>query len=206
MTNVSYGVNLEVREANELPVTVQLLSGPNALHPVDIGRCPDCGSVQFQYYDSLGGTAPSVGDTYGLSVYYGGVSPEPLSGAVTAVLNAYATSLCPQQTTFCISTTPTFSWNYPANAGNYTYQFRLTDSNGGTIWQIPSSSSKANGFSSSEIPSTAGGTGIVWGTDPTNSGNHPAMPSLQSGQTYNWSIQTTDAQGNSATRQIWFTP
>lgn len=205
-TSVTYGINLDVREANDLPVAVQLVSGPNVLHPVDMGRCADCGKVQFQYNDNLGGMAPTVGDTYGLNVTYATGTPETLNGTVTAVFSVYATSLCPQQTTFCISTTPTFSWNYPANAGDYTYQFRLMDSNFNTIWQIPSPNSNSNGFTSGQIPSTSGGSGIVWGTDPTNSSNDPSLPNLQSGQTYNWSIQTTDEQGNSATRQIWFTP
>ena len=150
--------------------------------------------------------APTVGDTYGLNLTYGAGAPETLNGVVSSLFADYATSLCPQQTNYCISTTPTFSWNYPANAGNYTYQFRLMDNNFHTIWQIPISNSNSSGFTSSQIPSTSGGLGIVWGTDPTNSSNLPGLPQLQSGQIYNWSIQTTDAQGNSATRQIWFTP
>ena len=109
------------------------------------------------------------------------------------------------------STAPTFDWDYPANAGNYSYVFSLID-NGptslGTIWQIPNQNSKSNGFTSSQVPASAtGGTGgIVFGTDPTNSSNAPTQSILNAGDTYRWQVNTIDSNGNAAQANTTFQP
>jgi hypothetical protein len=205
-TFTNYGIYFDLRYSNNEPVAVQLLSGPNIVTPVDIARCSTCGAVQFQYGNGVPGSGPSVGDTYTFNITYIDGTSEQLTGTVATLLSAYATALIPQQTTFGVSTTPTFSWNYPTNASSYTYQLSLWDNSGNQIWQIPSSSTKSSGFTSTQIPSTSGGTGISWGVDPTNSSNKPTITTLTSGTTYNWSVETIDANGNTASRQIWFTP
>ena len=70
-----------------------------------------------------------------------------MTATVSAVLNAFATSLAPTTGT-SVSTTPTFSWVDPANASSYTYQFYMNDSSGNMVWQVPGNNSNANGFSS----------------------------------------------------------
>jgi hypothetical protein len=99
------------------------------------------------------------------------------------------------------STTPDFTWTYPANAGNYLYSFYLSDSTGNTLWNIPGNNSNANGFTSAQIPVPAG---IQFPTDPTDNTNSPSVGSLTSGATYNWQIQTQDSNGNQAQTQVYF--
>lgn len=205
-TFMGYGLGFDVRSSNKEVVAAQLTSGPNVMNPIDFGKCTYCGNVQFQYALGLGSIAPSVGDTYALQVPYSDGTSETLNPSVNTVLSAFATSLMPQQTTFGVSTTPTFSWNYPASASSYTYRFQLFDNNGNLIWQIPGQNSQSNGFTSSQIPSASGGSGIVWPTDPTDGSNAPTVTTLTSGTQYNWSIETTDSNGNTATRMIWFRP
>jgi len=102
--------------------------------------------------------------------------------------------------------TPTFKWNYPSNASNYTYQFVLLDPNGNLVWRIPGNG--AYGFSSGQVNAT---TGIVFGTDPTSTFNSPLPPPpynqtpvLQPGQ-YTWYVNTMDSVGNYSQTQGTFT-
>jgi hypothetical protein len=98
------------------------------------------------------------------------------------------------------ATTPNFGWSDPNNAGNYTYSFSLSDSNGNVLWQVPSSNSHVSGFDSSI-------TLISWGSDPTgNANNTPTVSSLTSGAVYTWSIQVVDSNGNSSRTQVSFQP
>jgi hypothetical protein len=143
----------------------------------------------------MNGDRPNAGDAYGLLVTYSGGTSETLPATVGAVLNAFATNLLPTGTG--VSTTPAFTWTDPASASSYTYQFWLTDSNNNTIWQIPGSNSKSNGFSSST-------TSLVWGTDPTGGGSTPTVSSLASSATYSWQIQTQDSNGNEAQTEVSF--
>src|SRR5208282_3938712 len=113
---------LEVDEANKLPVSVTLSSGPNLLNPVDISASTSNGHVSFQYFATLPGGTPNVGDTYDFTVTYSDGSQDTgsaINGQVTAVLDALFTGLSPQGSG--ASTTPTFTWTYPNNASNYTY-------------------------------------------------------------------------------------
>ena len=204
-TSTGYGVNFDIRAGNKLPVAVALTaaSNPNVVLPVDIGAClQNCGNPQYQYNSSLGDVAPVVGDTYTFTVTYSdGSAPVNVVGTVTAVFSAAnaPTNLAPTGTS-STSITPTFTWTYPANASNYTYQFYMNDSNGNTIWQIPGNNSNLSGF-----PSTV--ADIVWGTDPTgDSSNSPSVSSLTSGTTYNWQLQAQDANGNQARTQVYYIP
>jgi hypothetical protein len=176
------------------------------INPVDIGNlCSGCGSTQFQLYSSIGGTVPNVGDAYTFKVTYsdGTVDNGTVTAAVTGVLTAsqLATSLAPTGTGG--STTPTFTWTYPANASSYIYSYYICCANNSDIWQIPGNNSNSNGFTSAQIP---GSTGIVWGTDPTDNTNTPSLGSLTTGTSYFWQIQTQDSNGNSAQAQVNYQP
>lgn len=202
-SSTSYDLSFDVKEGIKLPVAVTLTSGPNMINPVDVGNlCSGCGRVQFQLYSGLGGAVPNVGDAYTFKVTYsdGTVDNGTVTAAVTGVLTAsqLATSLSPTGTGG--STTPTFTWTYPANASSYIYSFYICCDTNGTIWQIPGSNSNLNGF-----PSTV--TGIVWGTDPTgDTSNTPSVTTLTTGTPYSWQIQTQDSNGNQAQASVNYTP
>jgi hypothetical protein len=209
-TSESYSLQFTVVGAIKEPVSVELTSGPNIYVPVDFGKCTNCGKTEFNYSVSLGATRPTAGDTYQLFVTYSDGSTETLSPQVSAVLDAFVTAMTPA-TGGSTSTTPTFNWNYPANPGNYSYNFWISDNgptSNGTIWQIPSQNSKSNGFTSSQIPASAsGGTGgIVYGTDPTNPTNTPTQSSLSTTDTYMWQVQTIDSNGNVAQASTTYQP
>jgi hypothetical protein len=192
-----YNLTFDVKEHNKLPVSVELISGPNVVTPVDMGRCEYCGSTQFMYNVNVASDRPTTSDTYSFTVKYSDGNTETLSTTVSAVLDAFATNLAPSGSGAGI--TPTFSWTDPANASTYTYQFSLNDNNGNTIWQIPGSNSNSSGFDSSI-------TTITWGTDPTGGGSAPSIPSLNSNTTYNWMILVQDSNGNSAQSQVYIIP
>ncbi len=202
-TSTGYNINLNVREGNKLPVAVQLTSGPNVISPLDLSVCTDCGTPQFQYYVSMDGATPSVGDAYVFHVTYKDGTTEDLTALVTGwngtstIVGAgnLATNLSPSGTG---STTPTFTWTDPPGASSYIYQFYLWGNMGNTIWQIPGQNSDSSGFDSSI-------TSITWGTDPTDASNTPSG-SLSSGTTYSWQIQIQDSAGNQAQTQVYFTP
>jgi large repetitive protein len=197
----SYSLSFDLRKANKVPVAATLISGPNVIQPVDLGACGNnCGNPQFQYYANIGSVVPKVNDSYSLQVTYSDGTSETVNGSITGVLTAsqLATNLAPTGTGG--STTPTFTWTYPANASNYIYQFYICCDSNGTIWQIPGNNSNLNGFPSSV-------TQIVWGTDPTgNTGNTPSDSSLTSGTNYNWQLGTQDSNGNQAQTSVFYIP
>jgi len=46
-TYAQYALSFDVREGNELPVSVTLMSGPNVIQPIDMGgNCQGCGTPQ----------------------------------------------------------------------------------------------------------------------------------------------------------------
>jgi hypothetical protein len=192
-----YNLSINLREAIKLPVSAELISGPNVISPVDLGACTDCGTPQFQFGRSLYTAVPAVGDTYSIKVTYSDATSETITAAVTAVLNAFPTNLAPTTGT-STSLTPTFTWTYPSNPSNYTYQFWISG-NSGTIWEVPGNDSNLNGF-----PSTV--TQIVWGTDPTGDTSNTPSASLNTSTTYNWTLQTQDSNGNEAQTQVSYQP
>ena len=154
---------------------------------------------QFSYWANLNGATPKVGDSYTLNVTYSDTTTEILTVKVSAVLDdAFVTPISPQGSGASVQ--PDFSWTYPGNASNYTYQFSLCCGPNGTIWQIPSNNTKSNGFPSSTSPL------IQWGTDPTNPNpaNPPNVSSLNGSTYYSWQIQASDINGNSAQVQVNF--
>jgi hypothetical protein len=203
VTYQSYYLSFEVFGQIKTPVAVQLTSGPNLIHPIDIAVCGGTGSTcgqGFQIYFPIYGNTPNVGDSYNFNVTYSDGTTGTLTATVSAVLSAFPTNLSPQTGT---STTPTFSWIDPANASSYIYQFSLCCYNGNDIWDIPGNNSNADGFSSSimSIP------WITSGNDVTGSPNNlPTVPSLTPGTTYSWSIRLKDRNGNAAQTEVQYTP
>ncbi len=213
-----YSLNLQVNEANKLPVAVYLVSAPsNVLNPVAIGLCTDCGNTgEFEYNVQLLGGTPNVGDTYSFNVTYSDGSTDTVNGQVTAfgntgqvvgaadaVTNMNPGTSSPDSTTL----TPNFTWTFPANPGDYVYSFYLQQNNCNncTVWQIPGQNSNANGFTYAETGSGTAGT-IDWGVDPTgDSSNTPNPSSLQSGIQYYWIINVQDSNGNQAQSYEQFT-
>jgi hypothetical protein len=195
-TYTQYSLNFDVREGNELPVSVTLMSGPNVIQPIDMGsNCQNCGTPQWQYYVTISPDVPTVGQAYTFLVTYSGGTQETLTGTITGVLGASALPTLISPTGTGVGDTPSFDWTYPASASSYTYQFSLCCGNNGDIWDIPGNNG-SNDFSSSQITPP-----LVWGVDPTNSGNAPSPSSLSAGTYYSWSLQAQDSNGNSA--QAW---
>jgi hypothetical protein len=200
-TSDSYSLGFEVGTTDIIPWRVTVLSGPNVLSPMDIGVCESCGDEPYNCWLSVGAAAPNPGDTYTLQV----MDPSTMGGSflnvspvVSGVVNEFVANPFPANGPGG-GTTPTFTWTDPPNAASYTYQFLLTDNNGNVLWQIPSIASGSLGFSSS-IAS------ISWGVDPTGVNNPPSVSSLTAGQTYYWSIQVQDANGNTAEMPVSFQP
>jgi len=197
----NYNINFRVDGLYKLPVAVELATKPAAsavATPSDWATGAFNSNVdEFQFEPNLNGGTPQVGDAYSLLVTYSDGTSETLNVSVGAVLNALATLNTPAALATGVSATPSFNWTDPANASNYTYQFQLQDSSNSTIWKIPSDHSGSNGFSNSI-------TSITWGSDPTGNSITPSVSSLDSLATYYWSIQATDASGNSAQEQVSF--
>lgn len=207
-TTTGYNVNFKVREGIKLPVAVELTAGPNVVNPIDLGKCTECGTSQFQYSVTLNsGATPTVGDSYTLHVTYSDGTSEDLTSQVSGVLtsSALATNMAPT-TGSSTSLTPTFTWTYPASASSYTYEFWINQngscSGNCTIWQIPGQNSNSSGFTSTDIPSAS----ITWGTDPTDGSNTPTDSQLTSNTDYSWTIVTQDSNGNQAQSQVDYKP
>jgi hypothetical protein len=206
----SYSVNAVVNANVKLPVAAELISAtnPDVIVPQDIAVCSNCGNPQFRWSGSTSTTIPSPGDSYGLMVTYSdGSTDASLPATVTAVLDssAAATSLSPQTGTSS-STTPTFSWVYPTNASNYTYQFWINNSNG-SIWNIPGKNYNANSFTNSQVPVPAGIPWITSGSDVLGeSGNLPSVSALNTTTTYSWAIRTFDTNNDFVQTTVYYQP
>jgi len=203
VTGNSYTVAFGARPGVKLPIALQLTSASAGDIPVpkDISICTSCGSYQFQGYNSTASTIPLSSNVYGFKVTYSDTTTDTtptLTGAT--VLNAFATSPSPSTGT-STSTTPTFTWTYPTSASSYTYQFWVCCSSNSDIWDIPGPNSNGNGFTSSQIAGS-----IVWGTDPTDSTNTPSISALSTSTSYQWNIQTTDANNNESILTINYQP
>ncbi|MDR3745797.1 MAG: putative Ig domain-containing protein [Acidobacteriaceae bacterium] len=207
----TYTVNADVRAGLKLPVAVELISAtnPDVIVPQDVAACTSCGNPQFQWQGSTQTTVPSTNDSYGLKVTYSdGTSDASLPATVSTVLTsaAAATVLTPQTGT-STSTTPTFSWTYPTNASNYTYQFWVCCSSNSTIWDIPGNNSNTKGFTSSQVPVPAGIPWITSGNDILGeSGNLPTISALSTATTYTWTIQTIDSNNNYVQNTVSYEP
>ncbi len=201
-TNSWYQLSFGVAPGAKQPIAATLLSGPNVYNPVDMGWCGgNCNNNSaFQFSIEIAGI-PQVGDTYTFNVTYtdGTSDPAPQTGTVQSVLGSSALVVGTAPLGSGISETPSFDWTYPSNPGNYAYSFYVCCGSNGTIWQIPGQNSKSNGFAYTDIPSA-----LTWGVDPTNSSNTPSPSTLSGGGTYQWSVESRDIYGNTASDQMNF--
>jgi len=207
-----YTISLDLDQQNKLPVAVTLsntsVATPYLLTPVDLSLCVDCGGGQFQYSAPVPGGAPGVGDSFDFTVTYSDGSQDNgtiVNGAVTAFGNTGAVAgasdvVTNMQTT--AGTTPNFTWDFPANPGDYTYKFSLNQINcSGScapIWQIPSDSSNSNGFTYAQSQTSATKGQITWGVDPTGDSSNAPTGSLNPANSYYWIITVYDSNRNSA--------
>jgi hypothetical protein len=169
--------------------------------PIDVGECSNCGSQVFNFSLDIGPAVPNIGDTYALQFLDAvGIDTSffTVDAVVSGLVNSFPANLSPT-TGVSSSTAPTFSWTAAPDGASYSYQFTLWDSNGNVLWQIPAAGSQSNGFSSAI-------TSIAWGTDPTGAANPPSVPSLTAGETYTWSIQVEDSNGNTAEMPLSYQP
>ena len=200
VTSTGYNLNFNVKAGNKLPVAVQLVSESNAnvISPVDLGNyCQGCGHPQFSYYASISSNVPNVGDTYTFMVTYSD-SPTPVS-VVATVTGVVPTAYAPSNMN-ASGNEPIYTWYDNNPPSNYLYSFYVSDSNGNTIWQIPSNNSNLSGFPSSI-------TEINTPTDPTgDTSNLPNPAVLTVGNVYNWSITAIDPNGNQAQTQVYYIP
>ena len=211
--NPSYTVNLGVNAENKLPVAVTLsattANPAYVMTPVDLGVCEGCGNSQYQYSIQLPGGTPSVGDSFDFTVIYSDGSQQSgttVNGAVGAfgstgaVVGASAV-VTNQLTAGSNPLEPNFTWTFPANPNDYSYNFYIQQNNctgnSCTIWQIPGQNSNSNGFTYAEAKTTATTGQIIWGTDPTGGSSTPSG-SLNSLDDYSWSITVQDTNGNQA--------
>ena len=197
-TTTNYSLGFNVNGLVKLPVAVALATGPTgAVIPADIAtNAFNGGSDRFSYWTSLNGATPQVGDAYTLNVGYSDGTSEVLLRTRRRrqrLRHQPRTARERRQRHAEFQLDRSRDGKY-----NYTYQFWLCCDSNGTVWQIPGNNSNSNGFSSSI-------TSITWNVDPLNSGNLPNISSLNGNTTYNWQIQASDVNGNTAQVQANFT-
>jgi hypothetical protein len=194
----TYSLNFQIQQGNKLPVAVRLLSGPHILHPVDLGKCADCGNNQFRYDVSSAAERPAKGESYQLLVTYNDSSSETLTARITGVLDAFATNLTPSIASSS-SLAPTFSWTNPDDPENYYYQFLLTDNAGNVLWTVWGPNAYCP-----QLCYTI--NSLTWGVDVADANNKPAVNALTPGVEYHWLIQVFDSNGNSTMQRTYFKP
>ncbi len=223
-SNSSYSLDLEIDEANKLPVRVTLYSGANLLDPVDMGICADCGgNISYQYYSNIPGGAPNVGDPYYFTVQYSDGSTDlgsahTIAGTISAWDSANNGSAVTGPTSLptnmspvsggSTAVEPNFTWTFPPNPGDFYYSFFLSSEScmgNCTIWQIPANNSNSDGFTYAQTETGATTAQITWGTDPTGGGSSPTGD-LDPSNTYNWGITVQDSNGNSAQQTVTYQP
>jgi hypothetical protein len=177
-------------------LSAELVSGPNAIVPMDLQRCWNNEPAAYCTNIPLHGNAPQAGDSYVLKLAYTDGSSDTLTEKIGNVVGNFG--LNPSPAGIGMDLTPTFAWTDPANAGSYGYTFSLT----GTYpesWVIP-----ANGAYPATFPSSI--DSITWGVDPTGGSSTPAAPSLTSGGDYSWNVSTGDSDGNYSFLTVWYYP
>ena len=132
-----------------------------------------------------------------------GIDLHHMTGTLTNVTSTPSPSFVVDQNVAVTTagTTPNFTWTFPANPTNYTYQFNLSQESGCsgscTIWQIPGQNSNSNGFTFTETETGASTGQLTWGVDPTGGGSTPTG-NLNSADDYYWQITVQDSNGNQA--------
>ncbi|MHB8879232.1 MAG: hypothetical protein ACYC8T_36500, partial [Myxococcaceae bacterium] len=182
----NYGLELNVSPMLKRPVKVVLTSGPNVGVPVDVGLNMYEGGggstgrhgTQWQ----LGTIVPAVGQAYSFDVTYQDGSTGTLGAAVTGVVAGLPVALSPSGPGAGL--TPTLSWSLP---GSLPTPYSLS------VW-VGGSGGGGWGYSPA-----LGQTSVLYNLDGS------AGP-LVSGNSYSWSIEIRDINGNAASDWKQFTP
>jgi hypothetical protein len=118
-SSTGFSIDLNLRGGNKLPVSAALTVGPHMIAPIDMGRCKECGSTQFENNFQVNAT-PVVGDTFTFNVTYSDGTSEAVTGKVTGVLPSSALATLNSPAGSGNSNTPSFNWTYPSGGGSYT--------------------------------------------------------------------------------------
>jgi len=178
--NEWYNLDVDVMSMKKQVVNVQITSGPQISGPIDVAR----DNRDFRTWLNVG--RPTVGDTYGMTVFYSDGASETISRSVTGVLDGFASPLAPLGA-ISYNATPTFSWTAPASApAEYLYNIEVYYGYGNTVWD-------ASGVPRSQ-------TSILYGSQ-----GNVSQASLTDGAGYNWAITVTDRNGNQARKEVSFT-
>jgi len=188
----SYNLSLAINWGTKRPVAVTLISGPNVPVPLDMGADQN---NQIQTPTFVSGAIPAVNDTYQFMVTFSDATTQTLSASVNAVLTSAQFAQTLVMSTSPSRTSPTLTWAAPATpptATPYTYSVNLTNCSFVSCSGASENWSYSGGQNSNGIPSAT--TSVPFNTD----GSASPSPTLTTGTTYYWSVQVTDANGNTA--------
>ena len=180
-----YSLNMSVDPGLRVAVGARLVGGPGVVGPVDM----DLGDIgEYGWRVDIASGLPAPGDTYVFNVTYDDGSTCDVSAGVTGVLGAVPAPLAPLGTS---SVLPTFTWSAPVPppAGSFEY----------TIWVGAQQGMSSVDVWHGRIPSTLP-LSVTFNDDGT-----ATQATLTPGATYYWTVQATDANGNSATGGATFT-
>jgi len=206
VTSQVYGLTLAIDPAVKIPTNATIVSGPNVIHPIDIGACNGCG-ISLRNSPVLATAAPTIGDSYGIQITYSDGTSETLNAVVNSVITALPSNLSPQTGTSS-STQPNFSWTPNLTGSNYTYSFGIYDTTANNNFvQIPGNNSNSSGFGIT----SAGTYTLAWQSDPSGSGiannwGGSSSSSLDTTHTYSWQVQVMDSNGNTGTTMTTYQP
>ncbi len=129
-------------------------------------------------------SAPTVGDSYSITVTYTDGTTESFDLSVSNVLTVNPTPTHPIGTTAPESVAPWFSWNSLSGLPNTPFLYR--------VWLQQTNTSGDNLFEAILPPDR---TSVAYSGDP-----------LQTGVEYSWAVEMVDSQGNRAVSWSSFTP
>ncbi|MBI3181147.1 MAG: hypothetical protein HYZ28_03285 [Myxococcales bacterium] len=166
-----YQLDFTVTPNAKQPVKVAVLSGPSVSGPMDLG----IGAYGSHYgFAQLGGTSPSVGQSYSFELTYADGTTASETRQVTAVIAGFAT---PQSPVGSGTAAPTFLWSAPSPApASFTYDLYLYQVPGGLIWYQYG------------LPSAQ--TSVAYNAD-----GRALLPQLGTGS-YLWYLAVRDGDGN----------
>jgi hypothetical protein len=188
----TYSLNLGVRNGVKYAVGATIISGPYLPLPYDISFDGSNGGSKLQISGFSITTVPTTSDTFQVLVTYSDGTQETLTRTLTSVLGATNLPLN-LVTSGANRNIPTLGWTAPLTlptALPFVYGVQVSPVNSGTLWQTDNS----NG-----LPSTQ--TSVLYNADGTAS-----QSALTTATQYNWAVQITDNNGNSAQRSVTYTP
>jgi hypothetical protein len=185
-----YVLNFTVSGTRKLPVQVRLAAGQNIPVPVDIQKANNSTGGFSCSINLIGAVSPVLTDSYRFDITYADGNIEQWTVPVTAVLNSFAQISSVTGTAI----TPTFHWSVSGSPpAFYSYYIEIIDStNGNLIWYYPTSTPFG-------MPSTQ--TSVLYNYDETAS-----QAFLTSGRTYYLYIYLVDANFNSTSYGVSYTP